>query len=76
MDHLEPGVVNSQIFPPLTSGFNDTESIIREHTVKVRERRKGVRVYGECVGRVFVLYCYLISPPLSPPPPLSLRQCC
>lgn len=35
MDHLEPSVVNNQIFPPLTSGFTDTEFIIREQTVKV-----------------------------------------
>ena len=49
MDHLEPGVVNNQIFPPLTSGFNDTESIIREHTVKVRERgeERGEQGVGE-----------------------------
>ena len=35
MDHLDVSVVNNQIFPPLTSGFTDTENIIREHTIKV-----------------------------------------
>lgn len=33
--HLQPQVVNEQIFPQVAHGFLDTNSTIREQTVKV-----------------------------------------
>ncbi|XP_033630889.1 N-terminal kinase-like protein [Asterias rubens] len=34
VEHLQPPVVNDQIFPHICHGFNDTNPIIREQTVK------------------------------------------
>ena len=35
IEHLQAPVVNDQIFPNICHGFNDTNPVIREHTVKV-----------------------------------------
>ncbi|XP_054759531.2 N-terminal kinase-like protein [Lytechinus pictus] len=34
IEHLQPAVVNDQIFPHICHGFNDTVPVIRENTVK------------------------------------------
>ncbi|XP_038072147.1 N-terminal kinase-like protein [Patiria miniata] len=34
VEHLQPPVVNDQIFPHICHGFSDTNPVIREHTVK------------------------------------------
>lgn len=34
IDHLDSSVINDQIFLPLTTGFSDTEPVVREYTVK------------------------------------------
>ncbi|XP_022105300.1 N-terminal kinase-like protein [Acanthaster planci] len=34
VEHLQPAVVNDQIFPHICHGFSDTNPVIREHTVK------------------------------------------
>lgn len=36
--HLQPQVVNDQIFPQVAHGFLDTNATIREQTVKVIKR--------------------------------------
>uniref|UniRef100_A0A182MPZ9 N-terminal kinase-like protein n=1 Tax=Anopheles culicifacies TaxID=139723 RepID=A0A182MPZ9_9DIPT len=38
ISHLQPNVVNDQIFPQIAHGFLDTNPTIREQTVKVRQR--------------------------------------
>ena len=35
MEHLSHSVVNDQIFPNISSGFMDTNPVVRESTVKV-----------------------------------------
>jgi SCY1-like protein 1 len=37
ISHLQPSVVNDQIFTQIAHGFLDTNPTIREQTVKVRE---------------------------------------
>ncbi|XP_054706089.1 N-terminal kinase-like protein [Uloborus diversus] len=34
IDHIQPSVVNSQIFPNVAQGFLDTNPTIRDHTIK------------------------------------------
>lgn len=41
IEHLQPAVVNDQIFPHICHGFNDTVPVIRENTVKVRLQSLG-----------------------------------
>lgn len=35
IDHIQPSVVNNQIFPNVAQGFMDTNPTIRDHTIKV-----------------------------------------
>ena len=35
MEHLSPAIVNDKIFPNLIHGFNDTNPVVREQTIKV-----------------------------------------
>ena len=35
IEHMNAPIVNDQIFPNICHGFNDTNPVIREHTVKV-----------------------------------------
>ena len=39
IDHICPNVVNEQIFPNVAQGFLDSNTVIREQTVKVSMRR-------------------------------------
>lgn len=51
INHLQPQVVNDQIFSQVAHGFLDTNPTIREQTVKVRV----IDTY--CVERVIILVC-------------------
>ena len=36
VQHLQPAIVNNQVFPNVATGFGDTLPAMRENTVKVR----------------------------------------
>lgn len=53
INHLQPQVVNDQIFPQVAHGFLDTNPTIREQTVKVRSSLKITRSAQSMTFRFF-----------------------
>ena len=36
-EHLQTSTVNDKIFPNVVQGFMDTNPVVREHTIKVKQ---------------------------------------
>lgn len=53
--HLQPQVVNDQIFPNVAMGFLDTNPYIRDQTIEVR-------TLTVLVGKLLLFLCCICSP--------------
>ena len=59
MHHLQPAIVNDQVFPNVATGFGDTLPAMREQTVKVFVS-KDIKIYHVNVIHIF-FRCFQID---------------